>query len=107
MNHHQNSIFHQLDNFIKHSHSFAMTIFKSLVVTYGIVEPSMKDAKPELAYQFEREGYFCRDSEASDSLVFNKTVACSKWSFFPGFSRVNKRSYSLNSALRAVLASTK
>jgi hypothetical protein len=29
----------------------------------------MKDAKPELAYQFEREGYFCRDSEASDSLV--------------------------------------
>jgi hypothetical protein len=27
MNNHQNAIFHQLDNFIKHSHSFAMTIF--------------------------------------------------------------------------------
>jgi hypothetical protein len=35
----------------------------------------MKDAKPELAYQFEREGYFCRDSEASDSLVFNATFS--------------------------------
>jgi hypothetical protein len=27
MNNHQNAIFYPLDNFIKHSHSFAMTIF--------------------------------------------------------------------------------
>ena len=30
-------------------------------------------AKSEKAYQFEREGYFCRDSD-SEELVFNKTV---------------------------------
>jgi hypothetical protein len=30
MNNHQNAIFHQLDNFIKHSHSFAMTIFHKI-----------------------------------------------------------------------------
>ncbi|VVH66579.1 hypothetical protein BSPLISOX_2315 [uncultured Gammaproteobacteria bacterium] len=30
MNNHQNAIFHQLDNFIKHSHSFAMTIFHTI-----------------------------------------------------------------------------
>jgi hypothetical protein len=27
MNNHQNAIFHPLDNFMKHSHGFAMTIF--------------------------------------------------------------------------------
>ncbi len=64
-----------LENPGKNDHFEQLLNPKSLVVTYGIVEPSMKDAKPELAYQFEREGYFCRDSEASDSLVFNKTVA--------------------------------
>ncbi|MDC0621222.1 AAA family ATPase [Candidatus Pseudothioglobus singularis] len=30
-------------------------------------------AEIEIAYQFEREGYYCRDSE-SDGMVFNKTV---------------------------------
>ena len=30
MNNHQNAIFHQLDNFIKHSHSFAMTVFHTI-----------------------------------------------------------------------------
>ena len=39
----------------------------------GFVEPSMIEAEVEAAYQFEREGYFCRDNQ-SDSLVFNKTV---------------------------------
>jgi glutaminyl-tRNA synthetase len=47
---------------------------ESLVTTYGIVEPSMQNAKPDQAYQFEREGYFCRDSQTED-LVFNKTVS--------------------------------
>jgi glutaminyl-tRNA synthetase len=45
----------------------------SLEIINGFVEPDLSDAKPEMAYQFEREGYFCRDSE-SKGLVFNKTV---------------------------------
>jgi len=45
----------------------------SLEIKYGFVEPSLLNAKVEIAYQFEREGYFCRDGE-SDGLVFNKTV---------------------------------
>ena len=46
---------------------------ESIQIRKGVVEPSMLDAKPEMAYQFEREGYFCRDNQ-SDELVFNKTV---------------------------------
>jgi len=45
----------------------------SLIIKNGYVEPSLQEAEIEKAYQFEREGYFCRDSE-SDGLVFNKTV---------------------------------
>jgi len=45
----------------------------SLEIKNGFVEPSLVSAKAEMAYQFEREGYFCRDSE-SEGLVFNKTV---------------------------------
>jgi len=45
----------------------------SLEIKHGFIEPSLLNAKAEIAYQFEREGYFCRDSE-SDELVFNKTV---------------------------------
>jgi len=45
----------------------------SLEIKNGFVEPNLLDAKVEFAYQFEREGYFCRDSE-SEGLVFNKTV---------------------------------
>ncbi len=44
------------------------------VLDNAVVEPSLAAAPAERAYQFEREGYFCRDSE-SDSLVFNLTVA--------------------------------
>ncbi|GKX54225.1 glutamine--tRNA ligase [Leminorella grimontii] len=49
---------------------------ESLKVVHGFVEPSLKSAKPEFAYQFEREGYFCADRRHStaDALVFNKTV---------------------------------
>ena len=46
----------------------------SLIIKSGYVEPSLKDAEIEKAYQFEREGYFCRDSESNHKLVFNKTV---------------------------------
>ena len=45
----------------------------SLIIKNGYVEPSLRDAEIEKTYQFEREGYFCRDSE-SDGIVFNKTV---------------------------------
>ena len=45
----------------------------SLEIKKGFVEPNLSEAKAEIAYQFEREGYFCRDSE-SEGLVFNKTV---------------------------------
>jgi glutaminyl-tRNA synthetase len=45
----------------------------SLIIKNGFIENSLKNAEVEKAYQFEREGYFCRDSE-SKGLVFNKTV---------------------------------
>ena len=45
----------------------------SLEIKNGFIEPNLLNAKAEKAYQFEREGYFCRDSE-SEGLVFNKTV---------------------------------
>jgi len=45
----------------------------SLEIRNGFVEPNLLSTKTERAYQFEREGYFCRDSE-SEELVFNKTV---------------------------------
>lgn len=46
----------------------------SLIIKNGYVEPNLKEAEIEKAYQFEREGYFCRDSVSKDKLVFNKTV---------------------------------
>jgi glutaminyl-tRNA synthetase len=46
----------------------------SLTIKNGYVEPNLKDAEIGKAYQFEREGYFCRDSESKGKLVFNKTV---------------------------------
>ena len=45
----------------------------SLVIKQGFVEPSMQNVAVEKSYQFEREGYYCRDNQASE-LVFNKTV---------------------------------
>jgi glutaminyl-tRNA synthetase len=50
---------------------------ESLVVKYGFVEAGLVDAQAEKAYQFEREGYFCADSQDStpNQLVFNRTVA--------------------------------
>ncbi|MEH8020912.1 MULTISPECIES: glutamine--tRNA ligase [Rheinheimera] len=48
----------------------------SLVVKHGLAEPSLKNAQPEQAYQFEREGYYCADNcdSSADKLVFNRTV---------------------------------
>jgi len=40
------------------------------------VEPSLKNAKPEDKYQFERLGYFCVDKDSTaGKLVFNRTVS--------------------------------
>lgn len=49
----------------------------SVVIKQGFVEPNLAQAQPGLAYQFEREGYFCADSRYSkpESLVFNRTVS--------------------------------
>ncbi|RUO44336.1 glutamine--tRNA ligase [Aliidiomarina taiwanensis] len=48
----------------------------SLKVVEGYLEPSLMDAPVEQGYQFERVGYFCRDSVdgQGDNLVFNRTV---------------------------------
>ena len=45
----------------------------SLEIKNGFIEPNLSNADVGRAYQFEREGYFCRDSESKE-LVFNKTV---------------------------------
>jgi len=50
---------------------------ESLVtLTHAVVEPSLRSAEATAVYQFEREGYFCADSELSstDKLVFNRTI---------------------------------
>ncbi|WP_372367637.1 glutamine--tRNA ligase/YqeY domain fusion protein [Candidatus Uabimicrobium sp. HlEnr_7] len=47
----------------------------SLKVTTGYIEPSVKEAKAEKTYQFERVGYFCIDKDSTEEkLVFNRTI---------------------------------
>jgi glutaminyl-tRNA synthetase len=49
---------------------------RSLEVVTAKCEPSLKDAKPELRYQFERLGYFTldKDSAAGSKPIFNRTI---------------------------------
>ncbi|MEK7707512.1 MAG: glutamine--tRNA ligase/YqeY domain fusion protein [Verrucomicrobiota bacterium] len=48
---------------------------KSLEVVIAKCEPRLKDAKPELRYQFERLAYFALDKDsAPGKLVFNRTI---------------------------------
>ncbi|MEA1989968.1 MAG: glutamine--tRNA ligase [Pseudomonadota bacterium] len=47
----------------------------SLSVKHGFVEAGLLNSEPEKAYQFEREGYFCRDNQSGDKQVYNRTVA--------------------------------
>jgi glutaminyl-tRNA synthetase len=48
---------------------------RSLEVVTAKCEPSLKDAKPELRYQFERLAYFALDKDSSPGkLVFNRTI---------------------------------
>ncbi|MDC9727511.1 MAG: glutamine--tRNA ligase/YqeY domain fusion protein [Candidatus Thioglobus sp.] len=64
-----------LENPGKNDHFEQLINPESLVVTYGMVESTMANAEVEAAYQFEREGYFCRDSQSPNEIVFNKTVS--------------------------------
>jgi len=45
-----------------------------IVLSKCMLEPSLADAKLGERFQFEREGYFCRDAGSPDELVFNRTV---------------------------------
>lgn len=48
---------------------------ESLKVITGYVEPSLKDAKPQEKFQFQRIGYFNVDPDSTPGhLVFNRTV---------------------------------
>ena len=50
---------------------------QSLVtLTTSVVEKNLATVQPGTVYQFEREGYFCADSELCEAgnLVFNRTV---------------------------------
>ena len=47
----------------------------SLKVMQAMLEPSLADASPGERFQFEREGYFCRDAKAADKLAFNRVVS--------------------------------
>ena len=46
------------------------------VISDALIEPFMKDAKPQDRVQFERQGYFCVDTKytTADKLVFNRTA---------------------------------
>jgi glutaminyl-tRNA synthetase len=45
-------------------------------IVRGLVEPSLRDARPEQHFQFERTGYFVADrhDHATERLVFNRAV---------------------------------
>ena len=46
------------------------------VLNEALVEPALKEARPGVPVQFERQGYFCADvSSTPDALVFNRTVS--------------------------------
>ena len=64
-----------LENPGKNDHFEQLINPESLITTYGMVEPTMAHAKPGVAYQFEREGSFCKDNQSSDEIIFNKTVS--------------------------------
>ncbi len=48
---------------------------KSLETVKCKLEPSLKNAKAEDKFQFERLGYFCVDKDTEEGkLIFNRTV---------------------------------
>ncbi len=47
----------------------------SMKIVHGFAEPSLKNAKPEDKFQFQRIGYFTLDKDStSENYVFNRTV---------------------------------
>ena len=47
----------------------------SLVVKHGFVEPSVRDDSADTHYQFERQGYFVRDTDSRPGApIFNRTI---------------------------------
>jgi glutaminyl-tRNA synthetase len=63
------------------------------VLKNSYLEPSLKNAKIGDHFQFERQGYFCVDSEDSklDNLVFNRTVPLrDTWAKIENRSKVNR-----------------
>lgn len=47
----------------------------SLKIVQAMLEPSLKNAKPEDRFQFLRKGYFCLDETSTEEkLIFNRTV---------------------------------
>ncbi len=61
----------EVDDFTSHINPDSL-----VTLTESVVERSLATAQPGAVYQFEREGYFCADSELSKQggLVFNRTV---------------------------------
>jgi glutaminyl-tRNA synthetase len=59
------------EDFMAHLNPNALTVLADCYI-----EPSLAAAKPEDAFQFEREGYFVADryDHSSDKPVFNKTI---------------------------------
>jgi len=45
-----------------------------VILNKCMVEASLAESEPGERFQFEREGYFCRDPALNDKLVFNRTV---------------------------------
>jgi glutaminyl-tRNA synthetase len=70
-------LFHVADPEADRAHSFLEFMNpESLRVVQGLAEPSLAEADAEQRFQFERQGYFCRDrADASDGRpVFNRVV---------------------------------
>jgi glutaminyl-tRNA synthetase len=58
-------------NFLDNLNPDSLSILKNC-----LVEPGLVDAKPELRYQFLRNGYFCLDPDSTKNhLVFNRTAS--------------------------------
>jgi glutaminyl-tRNA synthetase len=64
-----------VENPVKEASFESVINTESLVVKQGFVEPGLTNSEPEKAYQFEREGYFCRDNQSGEIQVYNRTVA--------------------------------
>ena len=59
-----------------HLGSARTALYNYLFIHKGYVEPLLAQTRPGDRFQFERQGYFCTDSDsAGDQPVFNLTVS--------------------------------